>query len=64
MTNLRQIDPFMALLLGIAAGAAFLIGLYLGYKEHNDPRTNINQTLEEVTAAIERQPSTFTNDAR
>lgn len=48
----------MALTLGMAAGAAFLIGLYLGSQRNIDSGA---KTLGEVTAAIDHRLSVFIN---
>jgi hypothetical protein len=55
MTDMRQINPFIPLLLGIATGAAFLIGLYVGYKGNSDVKTNMNKTVGEVIVPAERK---------
>nr|AVH79627.1 hypothetical protein [Nostoc sp. PCC 9201] len=52
MRNTSQLSQFIGVSLGIAAALSFLIGLYLGFKGHSDPRTNIDKTQGEVATVI------------
>jgi hypothetical protein len=54
MKGLRQMTPPIALALGIAAGAAFLIGLYLGFHSNGDHRAKASDAFGKTAVTIEK----------